>query len=183
MKTNWIKSAFVFVALSYSLAAAADSGKANWGYYWGHDGAYVAELDLNPLGIPRIEAIALVLHRNGTANFISEHEPSDLSTSGVGVWERLGRNKIGIGLLVYRMSESGAPTVCANIMVSSPDNCVLKIGTAVTRISHGVYSGSMLLTIEGPAIPGEEKVVLQIPVELPFTMRRLDLAEFPGALQ
>lgn len=186
MKIQWTKYAVVLVALAFSFAAEAGKEKGevsdfNWGYFWGHDGTYVAELDLNPLGFPRIEAMAFVLHRNGTVNFISEHESGELSTAGVGVWERLGRKEIGVGIMMYRMSEPAALVICANIMVADPANCVLKVGTKVTRTSYGVYSGTALLTIEGPAIPGEDKIIAPIPVELPFTMRRVDLSEFPGA--
>lgn len=181
MNMKWMRFSLAVVALFFSLSATADGNKYNWQYFWGHDGTYVAELDLNPLGINRIEAMALTLHRNGTVTFISEHEPGEVSSSGLGVWERLGRGKIGIGIMMYRMSEPDAPIICANLMVQTPDNCVLKLGMKLTRESWGAYTGNQLLTIEGPTVPGEEKVAVEIPVELPFKMRRVDLSEFPGA--
>lgn len=182
MNKKLLKSGLLLFALCTSFSAIADDTGKNWWFNWSHYGTYTAELDLNPLGIPRIEAMSLVLHRDGTVNFVSEHEPSDLSSSGVGVWERLSRNKVGIGILMYRMSEQDVPTVCGNIMVFNPENCVLKLGTKVRRVSPGVYSGVMLLTIDGPRKPDEEQISVTIEVELPFTMQRVGLADFPGAL-
>ena len=180
MNKKWIKAALAGLALTYSFAANADGN--HWAFFWGHEGTYVADLDLRPLGIEHTEEMVLVLHRNGTVNFLSEHELNDLSSSGAGVWERIGRNTIGIGVLMSRVGEPGPPTVCANSGAVKPVNCVLKFGAKMQRTSHGSYTGIMLLTVEEPEIPGEEKTVLHIPIELPFNMRRMDLSEFPGAL-
>ena len=167
MNMKWLTLTFAVLALAHSITTVADASADD-----GFHGAYVAKLDLNPLGIPRIEAMALILHKDGTVSFTSEHEPNDLSTSGIGVWQQLSKNRIGLGLFVYRMGVEG---VCGAVGVMTPDNCVLRIGSTLRLTRHGSLRGTMLLTIEGPD-------VVELPPKLPFKMRRLHLSEFRGSL-
>ena len=136
-------------------------------------GLYVAELDLRPLGIDRIEKIALYLHKDGAVSYISEHELDDLESAGVGTWKRLRTGRIGLGVLTYRF---GIASACPLVgLTSPPDNCVLKLGANLRQKKGGALVGKLLLTLEGA---GQQLV---IPVPLPFTMRPEWLVNFPGA--
>ncbi len=177
---NWTKSLLtICVCVFASGAATANVGQgASAAQNYGErvNGAYVARLDLRPLGIMHTEAMAIILHKNGTVNFVSEHEMNDLGSSGLGVWKRGSKRHISMGILNYR---SGVEGVCQLIAVSPPDNCVLKLGAKLTRKSRGRYVGEMFLTVEAPDHLDVD--TLAIPIALPMTMERMRLGDFPGA--
>ncbi len=175
--TNLIRIGLLLTSLSAVGYAHAEGGHYGWGHHNGAKGiagAYNAKLDLNPLGIKRIEAMSLILHRNGTVSFASEHEPNDLSTSGIGVWQRIAKRKIAIGLHIYRMGFEG---VCQFVAVTEPDNCVLQLGATLTRKRNGNLNGMMLLTVVGP---DDKPAVAPIPAALTFTMEPMRLEDFRG---
>lgn len=138
-------------------------------------GAYTAQLDLNPLGAVRIEAFGFILHADGTVNATSEREPDDLESAGIGLWKRLSRGQIGVGVVNFRLGNAGG---CALVFgIVPPDNCVLKLGATLDREEGGGLVGNALLSFE--TFDGE---VVTIPVPLPITMERLSLDDFPGAI-
>ncbi len=138
-------------------------------------GAYIAQLDLSPIDPSgRIEALGIVLHADGTVSYISEHEPMDLESAGIGLWERLRGRRIGMGVLGFHVGDSSGCFFIFGIL--PPDNCVLKIGATFDREKSGRLVGKAILTFE--TLDG-------VPFELPpldITMERLSLKDFPGAL-
>lgn len=168
-----IKTTRLAVACAIVMALFASP---SWADGRGHHrivGAYSAKLDLNPLGVNRIEAMAIILHQNGTVNYISEHEPNDLESAGIGVWKRLSKKRIGVGILNFRMGVEGG---CTFIGAFPPDNCVLKLGATLEQKARGHLVGELVLSFEsvdaGPLV---------LP-PLPFSMERLKIEDFPGAL-
>lgn len=138
-------------------------------------GAYTAQLDLNPLGIERIEAFGFVLHTDGTVIASSEHEVDDLESVGIGVWKRLPRGQIGVGYFNFRIGTGGG---CAAFGFFPPENCTLKLGATLDRAAGGGLVGNALLSFATT----DGVVLLTIPVPLPFAMQRLSLEDFPGAM-
>lgn len=141
-------------------------------------GSYRAELDLGPLGTPRIEALYVILDQNGSVLFTSEHE-SDKEATSVGAWKYLPGGQIGLGAATFRYGPDPASSICDLVgVVSPPDNCVLKVGGTVSRQADQTLAGEMLLTVENL----DGSAVITLPAALPIVMRRLTLADFPGAL-
>lgn len=137
-------------------------------------GAYTAELNLNPLGLDRIEAFGFALHTGGTVVASSEHEVDDLESAGIGVWKALPGGQIGVGVFNFRIGTAGGCTLIFGTL--PPDNCLLKLGATLERAEGGGLVGNALLSFE--ALDG---TIVTIPVPLPFTMKRLSLGDFPGA--
>lgn len=135
-------------------------------------GAYIAQLDLNPAGLMRIEGFGFVLHKDGTVIASSEHEVDDVESAGIGVWKRLRGGKIGVGVFNFRIGTAGG---CAAIFgIVPPDNCVLKLGATLDREKGGGLVGNAFLSFE--TLDGD---VFTIPVPLPIVMERLSLEDFP----
>jgi hypothetical protein len=141
-------------------------------------GSYWAQLDLTPLGFgPRIEALGVSLDSGGRALMISEHE-ADKESAGVGVWRHVRGNRIGLGMLSFRIGPDPASSICGLVGATSPpDNCVLKVGGTLGRSTGGGLQGDVLLTIE--SLDGMD--VFTFPNPLPISMVPLTLQDFPGA--
>lgn len=141
-------------------------------------GSYVAQLDLGPLGEPRIETLYVILDNNGSLLFTSEHE-ADKESPGVGFWRHHGAGEIGMGAASFRYGPNPDDSICALVAVDSPPgNCVLKIGGTMSRQAGGGFAGEVFLTVE--TVDGG--TVLTLPPALPMTLRQLTLGDFPGAL-
>lgn len=141
-------------------------------------GSYLALLDLGAFGAPRIETFYMILGRSGALLYTSEHE-SDKESPGVGVWKRLQGGEIGLGAASFRFGPDPASSVCALIaVVSPPDNCVLKIGGTVSQQADGSLAGELFLTVENL----DGTVDFEFPGDVPISMTRLRLEDFPGAL-
>ena len=106
-------------------------------------GAYMARLDLKPLGVQRVERLAMILHESGAVTFISEHE-TDKESAGVGTWKDLGGGMISIGALGFR---HGATSLCGVVGVTSPPgNCLLQVG-GVLKQNGNKLVGELTLSL------------------------------------
>jgi hypothetical protein len=141
-------------------------------------GTYSALLDLEPLGTPRIEALGVVLGRDGGVIIVTEHE-ADKESTGVGIWERLPGGLIGMGALSFRFGPDPVASICGLVgVISPPGNCVLKFGATLRQEMDGILVGEMIITVEST----DGSVVLVLPDALPIFMEPLRLEDFERPL-
>lgn len=174
--------ATIGAALGLSLAMTSTSFASNY-HHNNHNGDrfvghYIGYLDLSPLEIPRLEDIQIVLHKDGTATFVTDEDGEEMESSGYGTWKQTGKNRVIIGATGFRVGER----ICTAI--SPPDGridnrCNFEVGINVKINKKGKMTGMLRATVVEVNEDTREVFKVVFPADVPLVdVRRSSVHDY-----
>lgn len=139
-------------------------------------GVWEGDLDFANLGDTRVEPLTMNLTLTGDAIMVSEHEPVEIESATIGIWENRGGGRIEIGIQAHRLGD-GACAVIAPPDGAAGDECILRIYGDLRLAGKGRLLGDITLIFQEVDATTGDLVEVVTPA-LGAEFRKLDMRDF-----